>query len=219
MYSSISGNSSRGATQTVYIGTYTSNKHWAQGISQPEKDSNEPKLKIYKDLLKGSLGEEGNYNMIESIEIVRLYRANREADIQKRYNKKFEELKKNNIKAKEYEELINSFEANLAQLYTSQFEEGQTESTVDNKLLAITHIPSIDGKNSYKYNINQNYYSEECAKLEEEKAEELTDLSELCAKVTAILKICKTKAEIEEELVKYSIYNKKKEIDLVKIVK
>ena len=154
--------------------------------------------------------------MIESLEIVKLYRANREASIIAKYSKMLEELKAKNKLVKEFEELINSFEAAAQQLYTSQFEEGQTESTVALNTLALT---SNGGAIVLPYKINDMFYPEGAKELEDAKKAELEDLTELCAKVTAVLKICKTKTEIEEELVKYGIYNKKKELDLVKIEK
>lgn len=154
--------------------------------------------------------------MIESLEIVKLYRANREASIIAKYSKKFEELKANNKLANELEELINSFKAAAQQLYTSQFEEGQTESTVASNTLALI---SNGGAVILPYRVNESFYPEGTKELEDAKKAELEDLTELCAKVTAVLKICKTKTEVEEELVKYGIYNKKKELDLVKIEK
>lgn len=154
--------------------------------------------------------------MIESLEIVRLYKNNREASITDKYNKKFEELKSNNKLAKEFEELVNSFKASVQQLYTSQFEEGQMESTVVSNTLALIN----NGNTSIMpVRINESFYPEGANELEDKKKQELFTLSELCAKVTAVLKICKTKSEIEEELVKYGIYNKKKELDLVDLSK
>lgn len=153
--------------------------------------------------------------MIESIEIVKLYRTNREAAINAKYNKKIEELKSSNTLVKEYEELVNSFKASVEQLYTSQFEEGETESTIDRDL-----VLRNNGNSLMPLTVNTFFRPEGMKELEDAMKEELAELSELCAKVTATLKICKTKTEVEEELIKYGIYNKKdKTINLIEIVK
>lgn len=143
--------------------------------------------------------------MIESMKIIQIYKDNRRASIDKKYDKEFTELKNSNEKMEEYKNLVNAFEASLMELYTSQFEEGQTESNVDKKGLAIVNL----GENNYRYEINESYYPEEAKALEDKKQVEINELTQLCAEVSSLLGICKTKEEIEDVLVSYDIMDKK----------
>lgn len=194
-----------GSFNPLHLPTHYHNSYYQPNQSQLNENE-------YEKHILGKF-KEGN-KMIESLEIIKMYKANREAYINNKYNKKLEELKSKNTISKEFEELVNSFKAAVEQLYTSQFKEGQTESTVALNSLALINN---GGATILPFKINENFYPEGAKELEDAKRAELEDLIELCAKVTAVLKICKTKQEVEEELVKYSIYNKKKELDLIKI--
>lgn len=158
---------------------------------------------LYQEI--NELKERGEKEMIESIKIIQIYKDNRKASIDKEYNAKFTELKEKNEMMSEYKALVNSFEASLMELYTSQFDEGQTETNISRNLLAIVD----NGNYAYKYAINDSYYPEEAKALEDEKQEEIDKLTQLCAEVSTLLGICKTKEEVEDVLVNYGIMDKK----------
>lgn len=160
------------------------------------------------------LKERGEKEMIESIKIIQIYKDNRKASINKEYNAKFTELKEKNEMMSEYKALVNSFEASLMELYTSQFDEGQTETNVERNLLSIVD----NGNYAYKYVINDNYYPEEAKALEDAKQEEVDKLTQLCAEVSTLLGICKTKEEVEDVLINYGIMDKKtRTLNMIKI--
>lgn len=199
------------STSYSYNYNYGSTGYYSYGISGGT--TKEDNKETYENQILGNW--KGNDNMLESIEIVKMYKVNREADIKKRYDAKYEELKSSNKLFKEFTELVNSFEASVTQLYTSQFEEGATESNVDKEVLALINVCS---SNSYKYKINESFMPEEAKKLTDEKQTEVNELTETCAAVTTMLKICKGKEEVEEVLARYDIIDKKtKKINLIKI--
>ncbi len=153
----------------------------------------------------------GNDNMLESYEILNVYKKNKIEKLEVEAKNAREKILASLNKRKEFEELVNSFEASVEQLYTSQFSEGQTESNVD-----YTELEIIKSNSSFYagYKINQDYYSEDLKKIDEDLVEAKNLLNKELEPVKALLNICRDKIEIEEVLKRYEILDKNGKINL-----
>lgn len=170
-------------------------------------------ISTYDNYCKEYLGawkEKGEDNMLESYDILNVYKKNKIEKLKDAADKACDAILDSLKKQKELTESINSFKAAVEQLYTSQFAEGQTESNVDNETLEIIK----KGDFCSGYVINEGYYSEELAKIDEDLEDAIEEVEKQLEPVRALLKICNDKNEVEEVLKRYSILDKSGKINL-----
>lgn len=156
-------------------------------------------------------------NMIESLNVVRKYKDNREKYINDKYSKIMRDINEEDETIHKFNELVDNFKASMKELYQSQFPEKGEEAT-SNKInqYAINEVINSNDLN-YGYRLNSLYSPEKWEKINKKAQKELRDLYELCDIVEKILSICNSKEEIEEEFIKYGIYKSKKDkkLDLI----
>ena len=150
-------------------------------------------------------------DMLEAQRIVNLYKETKIREIEEKFDKEYEELYNKVELIKRIEELTKGFEASMEELYNSQFEEGKSEDNVDESELQIT---KASDENSYKYEANFAYVSEEMEKLMEEKDAKVNEIEKFCEMVSVAVGICKEMAQVEEVFVRYGIYDKSKKLDI-----
>lgn len=155
--------------------------------------------------------EKEGKQMIESYNLVDLYFNKCKENVEKEVKEKITELKKQSEITTKFIQLVEQFEKDCAELYMSQFNEEEKQTTLlqqdclDDSIMELRKCDC----NNYSYYINDNFKPSGYEKIMNERAKKLNELCNDEKIVKAHLAIAKTKEEVEEILKIYGILDKK----------
>lgn len=141
---------------------------------------------------------EGDDNMFIKNEVLKLYYNKKREEIIDKYDEKEQEYFTQNEVVKQFNELIEKFENDLDNLYTSV-------ENFDTDYITVRY-----DENNYKYKVNTDKLSEEFKKVHiKEREKELEDLEDFVKEVEAQLSLSNDLDYQLEVLTRYDIIDKK----------
>lgn len=150
--------------------------------------------------------EEEDDTMIEAINIVRLYKNNKEEEYKLEHDKKMKEYKDSNVFMAQYDALVSEYNDKLIELYASQLPDDTLENNVDRHTLALIHDPEVTLRLPIVKNMS--YDDAEMQKIDKELEDKMVELHNMTHEAETMLGVCTTRDEIMEVLKEYKIVDK-----------
>lgn len=150
--------------------------------------------------------EEEDDTMMEAINIVRLYKNNKEEEYKLEHDKKIKEYKESNVFIAQYDALVNEYNDKLIELYASQLPDETLENNVDRQTLALIHDPEATLRLPVVKNIS--YYDAKMQEIDKELEDKMVELHNMTHEAETMLGVCSTRDEIMEVLKEYKIVDK-----------
>lgn len=151
--------------------------------------------------------KEGN-DMLESLSLIDLYASKQKQAIEEETKRKIDELRSDCDFINEFKKLFDQFQEDCKNLYLSQFTEEEKEKMLTTDDFNDKNMPIT--KNGYGgFNINLDFKPKGYCDLMEECNKELCKIDDLVKAAKAHVSIAKTKEEVEDILIKYSILDTK----------
>lgn len=167
----------------------------------------ENRINEMQNLLDSILNkEEEDDTMMEAINIVRLYKNNKEEEYRLEHDKKMKEYKESNVFIAQYDALVNEYSDKLIELYASQLPDGVLENNVDNHMLALIHDPEATLRLPVIKNIA--YDDDKMREIDKELENKMVELHNMTHEAETMLGVCSTRDEIMEVLKEYKIVDK-----------
>lgn len=161
---------------------------------------------IYKEEKK-----EG-YEMIESLNLLKLYEDKKVKKIKESYKTKIDKIRNENSLKEKFTEIIKNAEDELRKLYFSQFTEEQKQKyddgyDIDQSNFSIkTEVGIFLETPMY---VSNSFVNDEIEELYKNQEDELQKFYELMSVIKAHVGIAKTKEEVEEILKRYDVLDGK----------